>query len=463
MASPVLPLGLRVTDRDCILVGAGEVALRKAMHLIRAGARLRVISLDFLPSRAVWERLPVTLVHAAYQGLDTTSPAPFLVVAATDSPTVNAQVVRDGRALGALVARVDAPEDGDFVFPATLRRGRLTVSFSTDGLAPRLSGYLKRLAERQYDSTHAALAEVLARLEATPPIRALSAQARRAWFSDERLASLHEAVQGRGQQAAFAQFSSEAASFEAESSPPPLAAVSLVGAGPGAPDLLTLRAVERLASADVVVHDELVSEQVMDRYAPQATRIGVGKRKGRVYLKQEALNALLVALARSGLRVVRLKGGDPCVFGRAEEERLALDEAGIGCELVPGVSALHAVPAAAGIVVTNRSDARSLGAFSLHKRDGSHPDWSEWQQMAHGPDTLVLFMGKTILAETCKKLIQAGRAPNTPAVLIVNGTLPDQRVVRRTLATLPEAANGLNTDGPGLIVVGAAAGHTLLE
>jgi uroporphyrin-III C-methyltransferase/precorrin-2 dehydrogenase/sirohydrochlorin ferrochelatase len=230
--------------------------------------------------------------------------------------------------------------------------------------------------------------------------------------------------------------------------------VALVGAGPGDPELLTLKAVDRLSKADVIVHDALAAPEILTRHAPNAKCINAGKHRGKALLSQPEINDLLVTLAKSGLRVVRLKGGDPCVFGRAHEEQLALQEAGIEFEIIPGVSSLAAVPAAAGIIVTDRDVGRSLGAYSLHKRDNQLPDDCEWERMAKGPDTLILFMGRSILREASRRLIQYGRDPNTPAALVVNGTRPDQQVVVGTLFTLADSAEKLTVAGPGLIVLG---------
>jgi len=171
-------------------------------------------------------------------------------------------------------------------------------------------------------------------------------------------------------------------------------------------------------------------------------------------MTQGAINELLVQLGVAGKRVVRLKGGDPCIFGRAQEERLALERAGISYEIIPGVSSLSAAPASAGIVITDRAVGRSVGAYSLHKREGHLPDEAEWEKMAKGPDTLVLFMGRGVLQLACQNLIAHGRAPNTPAALVVNGTRNNQQSVLATLATLPEQAASVEQAGPGLIVVG---------
>ena len=230
--------------------------------------------------------------------------------------------------------------------------------------------------------------------------------------------------------------------------------VALVGAGPGDPELLTLKAVDRLGKADVVVHDALAAPEILSRFAPNAKHVDAGKHRGKALMSQAEINDLLVTLAKSGHRVVRLKGGDPCIFGRAHEERLALREAGIEFEIIPGVSSLAAVPAAAGIIVTDRDAGRSLGAYSLHKQGGRLPDVGEWERMANGPDTLVLFMGRSVVHETCAQLMQHGRSRATPAALIVNGTRPNQEVLFGTLATLAQSAELLTVSGPGLIILG---------
>jgi uroporphyrin-III C-methyltransferase / precorrin-2 dehydrogenase / sirohydrochlorin ferrochelatase len=245
---------------------------------------------------------------------------------------------------------------------------------------------------------------------------------------------------------------------EPDNAPTTTPLVALVGAGPGDPELLTLKAVDRLGRAQVVVHDSLSEpELLLRRFAPNAQAVDASKHCGRAKMTQSAINELLVQLGSAGKRVVRLKGGDPCIFGRAQEERLALEHAGISYEIIPGVSSFSAAPASAGIVITDRLVGRSVGAYSLHKREGHLPDEAEWQRMANGPDTLILFMGRGVLKLACENLIRHGRAPNTPAALIINGTRPNQRAVRATLATLPDAAFSIVQTGPGLIVVGEVA------
>jgi uroporphyrin-III C-methyltransferase/precorrin-2 dehydrogenase/sirohydrochlorin ferrochelatase len=401
--TPAVPVQLNLQGRLAVLVGGGPVALGKARKLREGGAELRVVT-RHLTEPESWERLGATVQLREYAGpLDLEGA--FLVIAATPYPEVNGRIAREANEIGALVLRTDAAAGSDLAFPATLRQGHLTVSFATDGLSPTYAARLKREAVVHY--------------------------------GPERVQELERFARG-----------------EAMADPFPKGSVSLVGAGPGDPGLLTLKAAERLSRADVVVHDALADPELLTRFAPSARHIDASKHKGHCVLTQDQTNTLLVELARQGLRVLRLKGGDPCVFGRVGEEARFLVEAGIPFEIVPGVSCLSAVPAAAGIPVTDRDFSRSVGAFSLHKREGNSPSDEEWERMARGPETLVLFMGRSVVREACSQLIARGRAPGLPAALIVNGTLPGQAVVEGTLATLADRVEAEAPPGPGLIVIG---------
>jgi uroporphyrin-III C-methyltransferase/precorrin-2 dehydrogenase/sirohydrochlorin ferrochelatase len=422
-ASKRLPVQLRVLGRTCVIVGGGPVALRKAERLREAGAALRCIAPSCARPEA-WANLGGAPTARRYAGPEDLAGA-LLVVAATDDPGENARIASDARARGVLVLRADAPEDSDLALPATHRQGPLTVSFATDGLSPAYAARLRREAAGIYGEPHARRLEAIRRATDDPAFRALPRPER-----------LRRAKALADQDPDF-----------------PRGSVALVGAGPGDPGLLTLKAAERLRAADLVLHDALANPEFLPRFAPQAEWIDVGKHKGSCRLTQDVINARLVAEARLGRRVVRLKGGDPCLFGRAGEEARALAGAGVPFEIVPGVSSFTAVPAAAGIPVTDRDLARSAGAYSLHKRDGRPPRPEEWDRMAAGPETLVLFMGRSLVAEACRELLDRGRPAAQPAALIVNGTLPSQRVVTATLGSLPEAVRDL-PPGPGLIVVG---------
>ncbi len=229
--------------------------------------------------------------------------------------------------------------------------------------------------------------------------------------------------------------------------------VYLVGAGPGDPELLTLKALRVLQKADVIVHDRLIAPELMDLVPARAERIFAGKRRDHHHLPQDDINQLLVDLARSGRNVVRLKGGDPFVFGRGGEELETLVRAGIPFEVVPGVSAANGVGAYAGIPLTHRDHAQSVLFVTGHTKDGE-PDLN-WTAICQPRQTIVIYMGLKSLAALCNKLIEHGLPPDLPAAAIESGTLPVQQVIAATLATLPEKVAGRRFDGPVMVIVGS--------
>lgn len=227
--------------------------------------------------------------------------------------------------------------------------------------------------------------------------------------------------------------------------------VWLVGAGPGDPELLTLKALKLLQQADVVVHDRLTPQPILELAGPGARLIDVGKRKSRHTLPQDGINELLVGLAREGLNVVRLKGGDPFVFGRGGEELQACRAAGVECHVVPGVSSGIAAGAAAGAPLTHRGLAQAVTFVTGHASSGAEPDL-DWASLAKANQTLVVYMGLTTAPQIAGRLIGAGRAPSTPALIVERASLPDEVRILTTLAGLGEAARGL--DGPAILIVG---------
>jgi len=451
---PSLPVQIRLQDRLCVILGGGRVALRKALKLKDAGAVVRVIAPSLEGDAAAWASLEIEHEARPYGG-----PADlkaFLVVAATNDAEANAQIARDARLQGAMVLRADAPGDSDISFPSTLRRGALSVSFATDGRCPALAARLRREAEVRYDAHYEVFLDLIAELRAEPRFKALPGRDRERILTEiaesDLLASLGWEQPETVRAAIFHKLE------ELEHPTPRKGSVTLIGAGPGDPGLLTLKAAEALRGAEIVLHDALANPALLDLHAPQAERIDVGKHKGNAVMTQTQINQLLVQLGREGKRIVRLKGGDPYLFGRGGEEARALSEAGVGFQTVPGVSSLSAVPAAAGIPVTDRDFGNSVGAFSLHKHHGEGPCEDEWHRMAHGPETLVLFMGKSMLQHACDRLVAHGRPATTPAALIINGTLRSQRVIQGTLETLAGQVANEKYSGPGLIVVGEVVG-----
>jgi len=446
--NPSLPVQIRLQGRPCVIVGGGRVALRKAAKLMEAGAQVRVIA-PVLEGEG-WGGLGILHEARVYGGPSDLQA--FLVVAATNDHEANGRIAVDARSQGALVLRADAPEDSDISFPSTLRRGALSISFATDGRCPALAARLRREAEVRFDNHYETFLDLIGELRAEPRFKALPGKARERILTEiadsDLLARLGwetpEAIRG----AIFRKLE------EGEHPVSRRGSVTLVGAGPGDPGLLTLKAAEALRAAEVVLHDALSNPALLDLHAPQAQRIDVGKHKGNCVMTQSQINELLVQLGREGKRIVRLKGGDPYLFGRGGEEARALSEAGVAFLTVPGVSSLSAVPAAAGIPITDRDFGNSVGAFSLHKHHGEGPSEDEWHRMAHGPETLVLFMGKSMLQDACERLVAHGRPAETPAAMVINGTLRNQQVIEGTLWTLPGLVAAETHSGPGLIVVG---------
>ncbi|MFL5298370.1 MAG: uroporphyrinogen-III C-methyltransferase [Phenylobacterium sp.] len=234
---------------------------------------------------------------------------------------------------------------------------------------------------------------------------------------------------------------------------PRTGAVWLVGAGPGDPDLLTVKALKTLQFADVVVHDGLVSDEILDLAPATARRISVAKRKSRHSYSQDEINRMLVAFAREGLTVVRLKGGDPFIFGRGGEELEACREAGVDCHVVPGVTAALAASAAAGAPLTHRGSAQAVTFVTGHAKEGTEPDL-DWAALARPNQTVVIYMGLSMAAPIAARLIEAGRIGSTPALIVENASRSDERRVVTTLAGLAEAAAELR--GPALLIVGEA-------
>ncbi len=442
-----LPLQLKVENRLCVIVGGGRVAARKCRALLDHDASVRVVA-TALCANEIWDAPRVSIVHGKYQtGL---LEGAFLVIAATDDGEINAQVERDAQSAGVLAMRVDCPEDSDFLFPASLRRGDFTLSFGTDGTAPTLATVLRNQAEECFGDNYAELCTRAAAARQTSDWKELGCSTRR-----EAMRKLAQNIVPDYPWASDSARGNEPVRSEESREDFLPGHVYLVGAGPGDPGLITVKGVACLRAATVVVHDALANPVLLDLYCQRAQRVDVSKRKGMCQHMQPEINDMLVEYARRGEVVVRLKGGDPMIFGRAGEEARALTNAGVPFEIVPGISSLASVPAYAGIPVTDREfGAHSLGIYSLHLRNGKGLSDEQWLKMANGPDTLVLFMGMTVIQAAVDNLTRNGLPGVTPIALITQGTTDRQKQVFGTLDTIMEKLSGLQLEGPGLIVIG---------
>ena len=440
------PIFLDIAGKPCLVVGGGEVAARKIALLERAGGHVRVSSPELVPSlsRSV---AAGRIRHIA----DTFEPDQLdgvsLVIAATDDRAANARVSWEARRRGLPVNVVDDPALCSFQVPAIVDRDPVLVAVSTGGDSPVLARWVRGRIERALPVALGNLGR-LARRWRPETIRRLPGLAVRRHFWETLLngpAGQH-ALDGRDAEA------DRAVEDALHAAGPRPGAVHLVGAGPGDPDLLTIRAHRLLQGADAIVYDRLVSDGVLDLARRDAEMIYVGKAPGAHAMSQEDINALLVRLGREGKQVVRLKGGDPFVFGRGGEEMLAVRAAGLSCHIVPGITAAAGIGAALGIPLTHRGLAGSCTFVTGHGSDGE-PD-ADWQALARGKSTVAIYMGLAALPRIAGKLVAHGLAPDTPAAVVEKGTTPEQRVVTGTVGTIAGLVAARGIAGPALAIVG---------
>jgi uroporphyrin-III C-methyltransferase/precorrin-2 dehydrogenase/sirohydrochlorin ferrochelatase len=448
-----VPIFIDLCGRRALVVGGTEAAARKAELLCQAGACVDVVT----PGaghrmRALAGR--ITLIERAFLAGDVTGSA--LVIVDTGRRSLDADVAAAVRAAGIPVNVIDAPALSTFIMPAIVDRDPLTVAISSGATAPVLARAVRERIEAMLPSNLGRLAAFAERFRTAVRAVTEDGQARRRFWErvfhgpiaatvlagDERRANdmmlaAVNAPSHTGDRAGF---------------------VAIVGAGPGDADLLTLKAARALQEADVIVHDRLVDPGILDRARRDAERIYVGKARGSHALSQQEINELLVAKARAGLRVVRLKGGDPFVFGRGGEERAYLQAHGIAVEVVPGITAALGCAAAAGIPLTHRTAAQAATFVTGYGSEGE-PDL-DWPALARGNQTLVVYMGYAAAGRIMIRLLAQGAGPATPAAAIANGTLPGQRVIAGPLASLDRMAREAGEGGaPVLLVVGEVVRH----
>jgi len=475
------PVFLNLRGRRAVVIGGGAVAEQKVRGLLAAGAHVTVVSPETTVGLSTLAaENGIELRRRPYRAGDLAGA--WLAIAATDDRTVNASVWAEAERAGIPLNAVDDVEHCSFIAPAIHREGDITVAVSTSGKSPALAARLRRRIANMIGGAEARFCALLGELRPDLAARVPDVRTRTAlWYrivdSDAiefvrrgdmegargRIDELIDEVRaqesrlkprlGTARERALQlplQRQCRVASSLADSEP---GVVYLVGAGPGDPGLITARGLEILRSADVLVYDRLVAPSLVAEAPPGAECVFVGKRPhgGKGDRAQDEINALLVDRARRGLTVVRLKGGDPFVFGRGAEECEALHAAGVPFHVVPGVTSAVAVPAAAGIPVTHRRLASAFAVVTGHECDGvSNLDW---ESLARVP-TLVVLMGLSALPEITARLLAHGADPDTPAAVIASGTLPAQRTVVATLATLADRIAEEGLEPPATVVIG---------
>ncbi|WP_205952226.1 siroheme synthase CysG [Pantoea stewartii] len=439
-----LPLFADLAGRPVLVVGGGDIAARKIELLRRAGARIQIASRELCPElQTLLDEQQLEWLATAFEPAQLDKV--FLVIAATDDNALNAQVYDEANARHKLVNVVDDQPKCSFIFPSIVDRSPLVVAISSSGTAPVLARMLREKLETLLPSHLGQMAELAGQWRDKVKARFSRMSDRRRYW--ERI------FNGRfASQMATGDVEAAKATLDSElgDQPPRQGEIILVGAGPGDSGLLTLRGLQVMQLADVVLYDHLVSEEVLDLVRRDADRICVGKRASAHLLPQDEINQLMVQLAQKGKRVVRLKGGDPFIFGRGGEELQAAQQAGIPFQVVPGVTAAAGATAYAGIPLTHRDYAQSVLFITGHCRPDS--DDIDWPSLARARQTLAIYMGAMKAAEISRQLILHGRAASTPVAVIGRGTRSDQQVLTGTLEHLETLA--VSAPSPALLVIG---------
>ncbi len=443
-----LPIFMNVNGLSCLVVGGGQVASRKVFMLQRANARVTVISPELcseLQGRA--EAGDIDYIEREFQASDVNGRV--VIIAATDNREVNRQVSESASDKGIPVNVVDDPELCRFITPSIIDRSPVQIAISTGGASPVLARLLRARLETYIPAAYGRLAmlvesyrdRVKRRFSSSNEIRRFWEQILAGPVADKLVAGKERQAQELLEQA-----------VEHGAAPDMQGEVFLVGAGPGDPDLLTFKALRLMQQADVVVYDRLVSEGIMDLVRRDAEFIYAGKERDKHTIPQENINSLLVRLAKQGKKVLRLKGGDPFIFGRGGEEIETLMEEGIAFQVVPGITAAAGCAAYAGIPLTHRDYVQSCMFVTGHLKDGSSD--LNWKAIAHQNQTIVFYMGLHSITNLCSKLVEHGMPDTMPAALVEKGTSPDQRVHIGTLKTLPQLVVDKKVKPPTLIIVG---------
>ena len=450
-----LPVFFRLAGKRALVVSGSEAAAWKAELLAATGARVDVIAPTFSDRmREVARDCDGVRLHT--RPLDETDFADAAIAIADAADDAEAAAFHAAaRRAGVPSNIIDKPAHGDFQFGAIVERSPLVIGISTNGGAPVFGQMLRARIETLLPQGFRLWAA--AARDWRPAVAALRLDfgaRRRFWERFARLA-IDQPDRAPGE-ADLADLVAAARAAEATRAPDGMGSVALVGAGPGDPELLTLKAARALQSADVVLFDDLVLPGTLELARREATRVNVGKRGFKPSCTQEDITALMISLAREGKRVIRLKGGDPMVFGRAGEEIAALRAAGVPVEVIPGVTAASAAAAALQASLTERAVARRLQFITAHARDGKLPDDLDWRALADSGATSVVYMGLRTLAPLAARLIAEGLSPDTPAVLVERASWPDERRLASTIGALPALAAEAGATSPCLVLIGAA-------
>jgi uroporphyrin-III C-methyltransferase/precorrin-2 dehydrogenase/sirohydrochlorin ferrochelatase len=446
----LLPLFLDIKDKPCLIVGGGKIAARKLKMLCKAEAAITVIAPIICDEiNALVKTHALILYLREFSDTDISNQS--LIIAATNDTPLNKHISDLAKKKNILINVADDFKQGNIVLPSVIDRDPIQIAVTTGGASPVLARLLRRNLERCTPSAYGSLASLVEKYRQTVTETIQDEDSRRRFWEEVLQGPIAEMVLAGKVDSAEETLQHKLASKDFSNNDN--GEVYLVGAGPGDPDLLTFRALRLMQQADAVVYDRLVSDQIMDLVRKDAEKIYAGKQRANHAIQQESINQLLVRLAKEGKRVLRLKGGDPFIFGRGGEEIETLMEEGVHFQVVPGITAAAGCASYSGIPLTHRDHAQACTFVTGHLRDGTVN--LNWKMLAHKNQTIVFYMGLHGLSIICQQLVKHGLSADTPAALITKGTTPDQRVLIGDLTSLPNLVDEQHVQGPTLIIVGS--------
>jgi len=443
------PIFLNIENQPCLVIGGGDVATRKVRQLLNAHAKVRLVARKLCEEI---EELVTTgqILYVEGEYREALLDECVLVIAATDDEDLNALVSEQARSRGLPVNVVDNQKLCSFIMPSVVDRHPVQIAISTGGASPVLARLLRTRLETMIPSAFGRLAELMQSVRGIVRKQLPDMRLRRRFWEDVLQGPVSELLYSGQEQAAVAEV--ERRLVNIKEGIPSTGEVYLVGGGPGDPDLLTFRALRLMQQADVVLYDRLVASEIVEMVRKDADRIYVGKKSDQHALSQEEINKLLVKLANEGKRVLRLKGGDPFIFGRGGEEIESLAAEGIPFQVVPGITAAAGCAAYAGIPLTHRDYAQSCIFITGHLQDGSLK--LNWDSLIQPGQTIAVYMGVGAVKVLCKELIKHGMDAKTPVAIIQQGTTVNQRIYTGTLQTLPEIVDKEQIKPPSMMIIG---------
>lgn len=450
-----LPIFIKLQQQPCWVIGGGTIAARKASLLVEAGAQVTLIAPEtkgeatrlIEQNQCQWLRQSFSTEHL------TQLTKPKLIIAATDDRNTNQSVYEWGETHNILVNVADQTDLCRFILPAIIDRAPLTLAISTGGRSPVLARILKAKLEALIPTGFGRLTELLGQFRDQVKAALPTVEKRKDFWEDTLSPGLIETALQGDLAGAEQQIQQQLDSAQQPSTSSQRGEVYLIGAGPGDPELLTLKAQRFLQQADVVVYDKLVAPEIVNLARREAERIFVGKSRGNHSLPQPQINQKLVELAKQGLKVARLKGGDPYVFGRGGEEMAELQRHQVRATVIPGITAAVGCAASSGIPLTHRDYAKSVSFITGHKKAGEFEE-VDYGRLADAGDTMVFYMGLHNAPKIRQGLLEKGMDATTPVALIENGTCPNQQVWISDLQQFPETILKESVQSPALIVIG---------